>query len=55
ESRVINAAIQQPQDHDRQQFAVALSNTITKAMHTMHTSSERGRTAVPPRTNATGL
>ncbi|KAJ3816815.1 autophagy-related protein [Lentinula raphanica] len=39
---------------DRQQFDTALSNTLTKAIHTMltHTSSDRGRTAVPLITNA---
>ncbi|KAF9076029.1 autophagy-related protein [Rhodocollybia butyracea] len=42
---------------DRQQFDTALANTLTKSIHTMltHTSSDRGRTAVPLITNATGI
>ncbi|KAF8832135.1 hypothetical protein HHX47_DHR1001006 [Lentinula edodes] len=44
-------------EEDRQKFDAALSNTLTKAIHTMltHTSSDRGRTAVPLITNATGI
>ncbi|KIK70744.1 hypothetical protein GYMLUDRAFT_235160 [Collybiopsis luxurians FD-317 M1] len=57
EQWIINAEIQQPRDRDRQQFDTALANTLTKAVHTMltHTSSERGRTAVPLITNAQGI
>ncbi|KAH7880896.1 autophagy-related protein [Lentinula edodes] len=57
EQWIINAEIQQPRDRDRQKFDAALSNTLTKAIHTMltHTSSDRGRTAVPLITNATGI
>lgn len=42
---------------DRQQFDIALSNALTKAVHTMliHTSSERGRNVVPLIRNATDI
>ncbi|KAJ3732493.1 autophagy-related protein [Lentinula guzmanii] len=57
EQWVINAEMRQPRDLDRPQFDTALSNTLTKAIHTMltYTSSDRGRTAVPLMTNATGI
>jgi len=42
---------------DRQAFNTALASTLSKSLHTMltHTASERGRTAVPLITNATGI
>lgn len=42
---------------DREAFEVALRSTLSKALHTMisHTSSERGRTAVPLITNSSGI
>jgi hypothetical protein len=42
---------------DRQAFNTALASTLSKSVHTMltHTSSERGRTAVPLITNASGI
>ncbi|KAJ4485875.1 autophagy-related protein [Lentinula aciculospora] len=57
EQWIINAEMQQPRDRDRQEFDSALSDALTKAIHTMltHTSSDRGRTAVPLITNATGI
>ncbi|KAJ6630421.1 hypothetical protein B0H10DRAFT_985832 [Mycena sp. CBHHK59/15] len=56
--RIINAELRQPKsDRDRQQFLTTLAATLTKAVQTMlvHTSSEKGRTAVPLITNATGI
>jgi len=57
EQWIINAEMRQPRDHDRQDFDTALSNTLTKAIQTMlsHTSSDRGRTAVPLITKAAGI
>ncbi|KAF5388469.1 hypothetical protein D9757_004625 [Collybiopsis confluens] len=42
---------------DRQQFDTALATTLTRAVRTMltHTSSDRGRGAVPRITNAQGI
>ena len=42
---------------DRQEFNANLASTLVKALNVMltHTSSERGRTAVPLITNATGI
>lgn len=42
---------------DRQALDTALASTLSKALYTMltHTSSERGRTAVPLITNASGI
>lgn len=42
---------------DRQTFNSALAATLTKSIHTMltHTSSERGRAAVPLITDASGI
>ncbi|KAF8061838.1 autophagy-related protein [Lyophyllum atratum] len=50
EKWVVNAKLQQPQtDEDRQSFDADSGDTLTKAIETMliHTSSERGRMAVP--------
>jgi len=57
EQWIINAEMQQPRDRDRQQFDTALSNALTKAIQTMltHTSSDRGRSAVPLITDASGI
>ncbi len=42
---------------DRQVFNATLASKLSDSLHTMltHTSSERGRTAVPLITNATGI
>jgi hypothetical protein len=42
---------------DRQTFNSTLAATLTKSVHTMltHTSSERGRAAVPLITDASGI
>lgn len=57
EQWVINAEVRQPRDRERQQFDTNLAATLTKSVQTMltHTSSERGRKAVPLITNATGI
>ncbi|KAK7458843.1 hypothetical protein VKT23_009852 [Stygiomarasmius scandens] len=57
EQWVIKAEVGQPRDRDRQIFDASLAATLTKSIQTMltHTSSERGRTAVPLITNATGI
>jgi len=58
EQWVINAEVRQPKsERDRQNFNTALASTLSKSLHTMltHTSSERGRTAVPLITNAAGI
>ncbi|KAJ7490848.1 autophagy-related protein [Mycena latifolia] len=58
EQWIINAELRQPKsDRDRQQFLTTLAATLTKAVQTMlvHTSSEKGRTAVPLITNAAGI
>jgi len=58
EQWVINVELRQPKaDSDRQAFNARLADTLTQALHTMltHTSSERGRAAVPLITNASGI
>jgi len=58
EQWVVNAEMRQPKsERDREAFEVALRSTLSKALHTMisHTSSERGRTAVPLITNSSGI
>ncbi|KII87805.1 hypothetical protein PLICRDRAFT_54849 [Plicaturopsis crispa FD-325 SS-3] len=58
EQWIINAEMRQPKsDRDRQIFNEALSSTLSKCLHTMltHTSSERGRTAVPLITSTAGI
>ncbi|TFK19497.1 DUF1649-domain-containing protein [Coprinopsis marcescibilis] len=57
EQWVINVDIRQRNDNDFHTFQASLANTLTKALQTMitHTSSERGRSAVPLITNATGI
>ncbi|KAJ7689779.1 autophagy-related protein [Mycena rosella] len=58
EQWIINAELRQPKsDRDRQQFLTTLAATLTTAVQTMlvHTSSEKGRTAVPLITNAAGI
>ncbi|KAJ7084648.1 autophagy-related protein [Mycena belliarum] len=58
EQWIINAELRQPKsERDRQNFLATLAATLTKAVQTMlvHTSSEKGRTAVPPITNAGGI
>ncbi|KIM49851.1 hypothetical protein M413DRAFT_117035 [Hebeloma cylindrosporum] len=55
EQWVINAELRQPKtEKDRENARSALASTLTKAIHTMimHTSSEKGRAAVPPITDA---
>lgn len=58
EQWIINAEIRQPKsDRDRQAFHSSLATTLTKSIETIliHTSSERGRTAVPLITNSSGI
>jgi len=58
EQWVINAEIRQPKsEQDRQTFDANLESTLTKSLRTMltHTSSERGRTAVPLITEAQSI
>ncbi|KAG2741833.1 hypothetical protein P692DRAFT_20839813 [Suillus brevipes Sb2] len=57
EQWIVNAEIRQPKLEDRQEFNANLASTLLKALNVMltHTSSERGRTAVPLITNATGI
>ncbi|KAF8237014.1 DUF1649-domain-containing protein [Tricholoma matsutake] len=58
EQWIINAELRQPKsERDRQTFNSALAATLTKSIHTMltHTSSERGRAAVPLITDASGI
>ncbi|KAI0714569.1 autophagy-related protein [Earliella scabrosa] len=57
EQWVLNAEIRQPSDRERQKFNADLAATLTKSLQTMltHASSERGRSAVPLITNATGI
>ncbi|KAI9457374.1 hypothetical protein HD554DRAFT_2142988 [Boletus coccyginus] len=57
-NRIVNAELRQPKlDRDRHEFSATLAATLTKALHVMltYTSSEKGRTAVPLITNATGI
>jgi len=58
EQWIVNAETRHPiTEPDRQALDTALAATLAKALQTMltHTSSERGRTAVPLITNATGI
>ncbi|OJA18501.1 hypothetical protein AZE42_07590 [Rhizopogon vesiculosus] len=58
EQWIVNAEMRQPKsDRDRQEFNANLASTLVKALNVMltHTSSERGRTAVPLITNASGI
>ncbi|EDR10726.1 uncharacterized protein LACBIDRAFT_315433 [Laccaria bicolor S238N-H82] len=58
EQWVINAELRQPKsDRDCQAFNATLASSLTNTIHTMlsHTSSERGRSAVPLITNAAGI
>jgi len=55
EQWIINAEIRQPKsEQERQQFNQNLAVTLSKSLRTMltHTSSEEGRSAVPPITNS---
>ncbi|KAG5721399.1 hypothetical protein E4T56_gene12915 [Termitomyces sp. T112] len=56
EQWIINAELRQPIG-DRQAFNAKLADTLSQAVFTMltHTSSERGRAAVPLITNASGI
>lgn len=53
----VKVELRQPRDRERVAFDAALAATLTEAIETMltHTSSERGRSAVPLITNATGI
>lgn len=55
--RIITATISQPKPQDREAFNSAITHALTKSLFTMltHTSSERGRTAVPLITNKDGI
>lgn len=58
--RVVNVEMRQPKwsaASDRQAFNNIVASTLSKTLHTIltHTSSERGRMAVPLITNATGI
>lgn len=58
EQWVINAELRQPKsDRERQTFNAALASTLNQSLHMMltHTSSERGRSAVPLITDASGI
>jgi len=58
EQWIINAEIRQPKsEQDRQTSNANLASTLTKTLKTMltHTSSERGRTAVPLITEAQSI
>ncbi|KAG2033004.1 autophagy-related protein [Suillus americanus] len=57
EQWIVNAEMRQPKSEDQQEFNANLASTLLKALNVMltHTSSERGRTAVPLITNATGI
>ncbi|KDQ51157.1 hypothetical protein JAAARDRAFT_73804 [Jaapia argillacea MUCL 33604] len=58
EQWIVNAEIRQPKsERDRQAFNTNISTTLTKALQTMltHTSSEKGRSAVPLITSNTGI
>ncbi|TFY73234.1 hypothetical protein EWM64_g10779 [Hericium alpestre] len=53
--RIINAEIKQPRsEEERTKFNQTLAATLSKSLYTMltHTSSEQGRSVVPPITNA---
>jgi len=58
EQWVINAELRQPKSEQERQLANnSLTTTLAHSIETMltHTTSERGRTAVPLITNATGI
>ncbi|KAJ2989598.1 hypothetical protein NUW54_g8733 [Trametes sanguinea] len=57
EQWIINAEIRQPSDRERQKFEANLAATLTKSLQTMlvHSSSEKGRSAVPLITNASSI
>ncbi|KAG6909392.1 hypothetical protein DXG01_000692 [Tephrocybe rancida] len=58
EQWIINAQLRQPTgDADRQAYNAKLAETLSQAVYMMltHTSSERGRAAVPLITNASGI
>ncbi|TRM63716.1 autophagy-related protein [Schizophyllum amplum] len=58
EQWIVNAELRQPRgERDRQAFDATLASALRKAMMTMltHTSSEKGRAAVPLITNASGI
>jgi len=58
EQWVVNTEMRQPKlERDRQTFNDAVASTLSRSLHTIltHTSSERGRMAVPLITNATGI
>ncbi|KAI0370122.1 DUF1649-domain-containing protein [Pilatotrama ljubarskyi] len=57
EQWIINAEIRQPSERERQKFNAELAATLTKSLQTMlvHSSSEKGRSAVPLITNASSI
>ncbi|KAH9884648.1 DUF1649-domain-containing protein [Cubamyces lactineus] len=57
EQWIINAEIRQPSDRERQKFDADLAAALTKSLETMlvHSSSEKGRAAVPLITNASSI
>ncbi|KAG2144659.1 autophagy-related protein [Suillus bovinus] len=57
EQWIVNVEMRQPKSEDRQEFNANIASALFKALNVMltHTSSERGRTAVPLITNATGI
>ncbi|EJC98550.1 DUF1649-domain-containing protein [Fomitiporia mediterranea MF3/22] len=58
EKWVINAEVRNPKaERDRQTFNTTLSTSLSDALFTIltYTASERGRTAVPPITNSSGI
>ncbi|KAF4578273.1 hypothetical protein EYR40_001566 [Pleurotus pulmonarius] len=58
EQWIINVELRQPKsEEERQQANAQLANTLTKSIRTMltYTSSERGRSVVPPITVANGI
>ncbi|KZP05144.1 DUF1649-domain-containing protein [Athelia psychrophila] len=58
EQWIVNAEMRQPKtERDRQALDTTLASTLQKSLQTMltHTSSERGRTAVPLITNSSGI
>lgn len=54
---IVNSRFERDSDLDRQAFNSTLAGTLTRAVHTIltHTSSERGRSAVPLITNVAGI
>jgi len=57
EKWVINAKVRQPRADEAAAFRDELSSTLSSALMTIltHSSSEQGRAAVPPITNASGI